>query len=574
MHDLGPLPDVLILLMVSIITVVMLRKFKISPVLGYLVFGAVIGDHGLALIKEPQYTEHLSEFGVVFLLFVIGLELTIERLIKMKVYVFGFGGLQLVLTSVLLLVLFDVVDDIVLDGGLPLGVEIIVAMALALSSTAVVLQVLAETGKQSGQVGRLSLSVLLMQDFAVVPLLAVLPILKGGEDILPAIGEASLKALVAIVAITMFGRLLLRPFFSLIASAKTDEVYVTTTLLIVLGAAWVTNELYLSTAMGAFIAGMLIAETEYRNRVEDSITPFQGLFLSLFFLTVGMSIDWRFILTNLSNVLIAAGGLIALKALVIFALCLIFRLGKGVAIHSALLLSQGGEFAFILFKLAATQDIISQDLAQFLLMVVAVTMAVTPLLSLIGSKIEDHLTHAKDVECGPEELKGISDLNEHVIIAGFGRVGRVVAYMLEQEQISYVAVDMNAALVKKMREDGFTVYHGDMSDVETMKSVGIARASAVILSMSDKTSIRKAVRNLAKNFKDIVAVSRVEDLKHGRNLKKLGATMTVPTTIETGLQLGGVALKNLGRVEHSILSIKEKIRKNNYTLAEEMELFK
>ena len=572
MHDTGYLPDVLILLLVSITTVVLLRKFKVSPVLGYLVVGAIIGNNGLDLIKEPGYTSALGEFGVVFLLFVIGLELTFERLIKMRIHVFGFGGLQLIFTALTIYIVLLVVDHYI-NLKLPQTMLIVISPALALSSTAIVLQVLAENGIQASPIGRLSLAVLLMQDFAVVPLLAIIPILNHGNEVMMAIGWACLKALGAIIAITLFGRWCLRPLFSLIASVKTDEVYVTTTLLIVLGAAWATSQLGLSTAMGAFIAGILIAETEYRNRVEDSIIPFQGLFMSLFFITVGMSIDWRFIVSQWSDILLISLGIILIKALVLFVLCKFFGFQSGESIHASLLLSQGSEFAFILFNIAANQCVITNDSAQFLFMVVAVTMAITPLLSIIGSKIENILNNGSSSN-QLQELKGIGDLSEHVILAGFGRVGRVVAYMLEQEQINYVAVDSNAALAKQAREDGFPVYHGDLADIDTLNSVGASQAAAVILSMSDKISVRKAVKAITSEFNNLPIISKSEDLRHSRNLKKMGAEMTVPTTIETGLQLGGVALKNLGIVEHAILSIKDKIRKNNYTLIEEMELFR
>ena len=572
MHDLGYLPDVLILLFVSIVTVVLLSKFKVSPVLGYLIVGAIIGTNGLDLIKEPGYTTALGEFGVVFLLFVIGLELTFERLIKMRVQVFGFGGLQILITAILGYLIFWLLSKY-LKVDLPASVCIVIALALSLSSTAIVLQVLAENGRQNSQIGKLSLAVLLMQDFAVVPLLTIVPILHQGDDMMAAIGMSGLKAIGAIIAITAFGKWCLRPFFSIIASVKTDEVYLTTTLLIVLGAAWITSQLGLSTAMGAFIAGILIAETEYRNRVEYSIIPFQGLFMSLFFITVGMSVNWRFIIAHWDEVLLASVALITVKAVVIFILCMLFKFEKGAAFHSALLLSQGGEFAFILFGIASSQGVISYHLAQFLFMVVAVTMALTPLLSIIGAKIEEKLDWGSG-DGDVTEVKGIADLSEHIILAGFGRVGRVVAYMLEQEKINYVAVDTNAALAKSARGDGYPVYHGDLGDLETLYAVGAKNAAAVILSMSDKLSLKKAVKEISAEFPNLQIISRADDLRHSKSLKKIGAEMTVPTTIETGLQLGGVTLKNLGIVDHGILSIKEKIRKNNYSLVEEMKLFK
>lgn len=570
MSSLRYLPDILILLTVSVVNVVVSRKLKLSPVLGYLILGDIIGQFGFNLIKQPSYAHNISEFGVVFLLFAIGLELTFERLIQMRWFVFGFGGAQLLVTSIALgfilnyFFLFNIT------------VAIFIGCALSLSSSAIVLQVLSENKIQSTQVGRLSLSVLLMQDFAVVPLLALLPILSmsdvGSQGLLTALGIAALKAFIVIILITIAGRLFLRPILHLIGSAKSEEVYVTTTLLIVLGSALLTAELGLSTAMGAFIAGILIAETEYRNRVESNILPFKSLLLGLFFLSVGMSIDFNFILDNITFVMLAALTLVCLKAFIIFMLCKVFKFRVGAALHSSLLISQGSEFAFILFSLAANQKILSTEVAQFVLVIVAITMAVTPLLSIIGIKLENKLDWKEEIDKN-QEFKGVSDLESHIIIAGFGRVGRVVAYMLSELQFNYVAVESNLTLVKKARSKGFPVYHGDLADIDVLKAVGVERARCIILTMSEKVSLRKAVKNIAQHYSDLNIITRAEDFRHGRGLKKLGATSAIPSTIETGLQMGGSLLKSLGVAEHNILDIKDIFRKNDYSFTEEIELF-
>jgi monovalent cation:H+ antiporter-2, CPA2 family len=566
MHNLQYLYDILILLSVSIVNVVLSRRLQLSPVLGYLVLGAVIGN--FSLINNTEYAVTISEFGVVFLLFVIGLELTFERLVQMRWHVFGFGGLQLVFTSSLIAFILHKLMDIKLD------VSIVIAGALSLSSTAIVMQVLSETKRQATQVGRLSLSVLLMQDFAVVPLLAILPIMASSQDnFAGTLGIAGLKAFVAIILITIAGRVLLRPFFALIGTAKSEEVYVTTALLIVLGAALLTSELGLSTAMGAFIAGILIAETQYRTKVETSIMPFKSLLLGLFFLSVGMSIDIKIITSQLTYIIFGSIGLLCIKGIIIYALCLLFRFRQGAAVHSALLLSQGSEFAFILFSLAAKQNIMSPEAAQLLLVVVATTMAVTPLLSIIGAWLEEKIDSGEDLD-GNQEFKGISDLDGHIIVAGFGRVGRVIAYMLSEHQFNYVAVDGDLQLVKKARAQGFPVYHGDLSNVDVLRSVGAGRANSVILTMNDKIALRKAVKATATNFEDLEIIVRAEDFRHGQGLKKLGASLAVPATIETGLQLGGALLKNLGVAEHDILSMKEQFRQNGYSFTEEIELFR
>jgi CPA2 family monovalent cation:H+ antiporter-2 len=566
MNELEFLPDILILLSSSILVVIILHKLKTSPVLGYLIAGAIINAYGL--VKSPEYAHSLAEFGIIFLLFIIGLELSFDRLIKMRLHVFGFGGLQVLITSsVVAFVLYYYFN-------FSTSISVVVGAALALSSTAIVLQVISESGRQSSQVGRLSLSMLLMQDLAVVPLLAVMPLLADkAENMMQVIGIKSLTALGAIIIITIFGRLFLRPFFSLVASVKTDEVYVTTALLIVLGAAWVTNYLGLSFAMGAFIAGILIAETEYRNQIEDSIHPFQGLFLGLFFLSVGMSIDIEFIKEKFKAVIFAAFALIFIKASIILFLCKIFKLRWGATIHSALLLSQGSEFAFILFNLAASKGIIDAKTSEFMLMAVAVSMGITPLLSMIGSKIEDRLDSKEEFDSN-QEFKGISDLNEHVIIAGFGRVGRIVAYMLSKEQMNYVAVESNARIVKKARQQGFPVFQGEISDNDTLQALGAKRAKAIILTMSERVTLRKTTKKVTVNYKNVRIISRAGDYKHSKDLRKLGAESAIPERIEVGLQLGGIALENLDSVKHNILSIKEEIRKNNYSKIEENELFK
>lgn len=568
MHEFTYLHSVLILLSVSIIILVFMNKLKLSPVLGYLIAGAFIGEHGLNLIDDYAITETLGEFGVVFLLFAIGLEMTFERLIKMRWHVFGFGGLQIIITTYLFTKLMRGVF------GLSTEVSIAIAAALSLSSTAIVMQVLEEHKRANTQVGRLSFATLLMQDFAVVPLLTILPILaKGGEHIATAVFWASSKAIISIFLMTIIGRIFLRPFFSIIASAKDEQIYVTTALLIVLGASWITNNLGLSAAMGAFLAGLLIAETEYRNKIEDSIAPFQGLFLALFFISVGMSVDIRFIMQHFYKVFILAVVFILIKALVIISLSKIFRFAWGAAIHTGLLLSQVSEFAFILLGLADKLNIINNNVAQLLLVVTAITMAITPLLAIIGTKIEDKLGLKQELDDN-NEFHGVSDLNKHVVIAGFGRVGRTVAYMLAQEQRNYVAIDSNAVLVKKSQFQGFPIFHGSIADKSTLEALGLTRALALVLSMNDKGSVSKATRIIRQLYPGLPIIVRVEDYKHSVRIKKLGATTTVPTTIETGLQLGSTVLRSLGIPEHEISSLKDKTRKNDYIIIEDLKLFR
>jgi CPA2 family monovalent cation:H+ antiporter-2 len=568
MHDLSFLPNILLILLTAVLIVLVFKKFHLSPVLGYFVAGAAIGEHGFKIVSASE-TEIFGEFGVVFLLFAIGLELTFERLRSMRTHVFGFGGLQVTITSVIiyLLVYFYDIDPkaaIVIGGG------------FALSSTAIVLQVISEQRRQSTQVGRLSLAVLLMQDFAVVPLLVLIPLLADGVngDISKMMGMAIVKAAFALLAIFITGRLFLRPIYRAINSAnpsKNNELFIAATILIVLASAWVTEKLGLSLALGAFVAGLLVAETEYHLQAEESINPFKGLLLGLFFMTVGMSLNLTLVMEELNTIILLSFGLIIIKALIITGLSLLFRFNIGTAIHAGLLLSQGSEFAFILFGLAVHQNIIAEGAGQILMIVVTITMALTPLLSMIGDLISEKLDK-KDRMDYNEINKDVADLDNHVIIVGFGRVGKMVARLLEAEKVNYIAVDINANHVVHERKEGFPLYLGDASNVEMLSSVGIRRSKSVILTIDNQITSKKCTKIIRSYVPKIPIVVRAKDLSNEEDWYKMGATMIVPETYETGLQMGGAVLKSVGVSENEVSRIKNQFRAGNYVMAHEDEI--
>ncbi|AWD32950.1 Putative cation transporter [Candidatus Fokinia solitaria] len=562
--------DVLILLSVSIFIVVLSHKIKLSPVLGYLTIGAVLGKHGFNIVQDHSVIEMLAELGVTLLLFVIGLELTFERLIKMRWYVIGMGGGQVILTSVLLSII------IMKLSSLEHHVCILIGTSLSLSSTAIVMPVLEENKRTSTRVGRAALAILLLQDIIVVLLFSVTELLSTKEStdtILSAMGIAALKAMVGIIGITIAGRIFLRPFLSLIGSVKKEEIYVATAVFLVLGASHVMKKFGVSEAMGALLAGILIAETEYRQKIEESIMPFYGLLLGLFFFTVGMSLDLDEVAQNYEKIFCGAVILLVCKGLIIGILCRLWKMSWGAAAHAGLVLGQGGEFTFVLFSLASGKGLIEPEMTRLLYMIITISMAFTPLLAFIGMKIED-LVESKNLSLASKERSEISDLEQHVIIAGFGRVGRTVAYMLEQEQIPYVALDSNVMLVKTARREGFPVFYADFLKKESLDTVRTDKAQAVVLCMSDKGILAKAVRMFGEYFSDVPLIAKVEDYRHSRGIKKLGASQTVPTTIETGLQLGGCVLMRLEIPESEVIKLKQKIRKNDYLLIEEIELFK
>lgn len=549
---------VLLILAAAVIIVATFKKLKLSPVLGYFVAGGIIGEHGLDYVTSVE-TELLGEVGVIFLLFAIGLELTFERLKAMRRYVFGFGSLQVVITAIVL-------GMIAYSLGEAVPSAVILGGGLALSSTAIVLQVIAENREQSTQVGRLSLSILLMQDFAVVPLLVMVPILSGEEsDIIKPLAEAFLKAVLVLVFIFVTGRIFLRPLFKMISSsnsAESNEIFIATTILIALGTAWLTDYMGLSLALGSFAAGLLVAETEFQLQAEESIAPFKGLFLGLFFMSVGMSIDLKLILDQLFLIASLSFGLIAIKAIIIIILCLIFKFNIGNSIHVGLLLAQGSEFAFILFGLADKKQIFNID-TNTMLLVVTITMAFTPLVAALGSWIAKKLD--KKTRIKPNDIyKEISDLNKHVVVVGLGRVGSMVVRLLEAEKINYIAIDIDSEHVSTERCRGTPVYLGDASNTQMLDTIAIERASSVILTLSNETSLKKICKTISKLHPNLPIIVRAKDLAKSSEFYSVGAKIIVPETYETGLQLGGAVLKAVGISEFEVSRIKNQFRAGNY----------
>ncbi|WP_264336465.1 MULTISPECIES: monovalent cation:proton antiporter-2 (CPA2) family protein [unclassified Wolbachia] len=557
--------DIIILLSAAVFIVIAFWKMNISPVLGYFVAGALIGSHGFNLIHSVEVMDNFAEFGVVFLLFIIGLELTFERLIAMRRHVFGFGSLQVIVTMI-------AIWCIALAFGVNTNMAAVIGGGLALSSTAIVLQVLQEKGSQASQVGRLSIAVLLMQDFAVVPLIVLVPLLTGNSEhsLISSLAGSLVQAAIALVLIFVTGRLLLRPLFSVIAKMESNEIFISTTLLIILGSAFITEQFHLSMALGAFVAGLLVAETEHRNSVEHAVLPFKDLFLGLFFMTVGMSIDIDLLLNKLPLVTLLSIILIVLKTSIIYTLCRFFGFRSAPAIQAGLLLAQGGEFAFILFRLADELDVLSSEIAQVLMMVTTVTMAFTPLLSGIGDWIANSFSTEKIILDDEAIETDTQDLYNHVIVAGFGRVGYMVTKMLTAEHLSYVIVDIQSKIVKEGKNDSFPIYLGDATRYEILKSVGIERAQALVVSIKNEVTIKKIVSLVAANFPHVNIIIRLPDLNNVEVYKDLGASKIIPETSEIGLQLGGAALSLSGISESGVTSLKGKFRKGNYSMLKEL----
>lgn len=555
---------IITLIATAVFIVAIFKRLKLSPVLGYLVAGAFIGDHGLKVVTYEQ-TYLLGELGVVFLLFAIGLELSIERLKAMRKYVFGLGSLQVLITAI-------IIAASVMITTKNSNSAIIIAGGLALSSTAIVMQVITETKSQSMQIGRIALAILLLQDFVVVPLLVIVPILgSGGENVesLTSILTASLiKTIIALAVIFITGRVFLRPLFSFISpdNNESSELPIAATLLVVLGASWSTEHFGLSLALGAFVSGVLVAETDFRVKAEESIYPFKSLLLGLFFMSVGMKIDVMEIYNQMTSIITFSLSLILLKGLIISGLCILFGFNKGVAIHAGLLLSQGGEFAFILFGLGKEYGVLEESTANILLLVVTCTMALTPLLAIIGRYISEKIE--KRLGNTPDQIieYGARDLTNHVIIAGFGKIGKMVARVLEAEGVNYIALDVNDDVVNKEVENGLSVFRGDASQVTTLEAVGGRRALALVVTVNNDITVKKITKLVNLNFNNLDVIARMKDLKNSHELYNLGIHSIIPQDYEIGLQIGASVLKAIGTSENEISRIKRQFRSGSYVV--------
>ncbi|GER40053.1 glutathione-regulated potassium-efflux system protein [Striga asiatica] len=548
--------DMLWLLLASVIFVPIFQKIPggewnlsvlapntYCPVLGYLAAGILIGPYGLSIIRNVHGTKAIAEFGVVFLLFNIGLELSVERLSSMKKYVFGLGSAQVLVTAGVVGLLAHYA------AGLAGPAAIVVGNGLALSSTAVVLQVLQERGESTSRHGRATFSVLLFQDLAVVVLLILIPLVspsssKGGvgcQAIAEALGLAAVKAVIAISAIIAGGRLLLRPIYKQIAENQNAEIFSANTLLVILGTSLLTARAGLSMALGAFLAGLLLAETEFSLQVESDIAPYRGLLLGLFFMTVGMSIDPKLLLSNFPAISGILGLLLAGKTILIALVGRLFGISLVSAIRVGLLLAPGGEFAFVAFGEAVNQGIMSSQLSSLLFLVVGISMALTPWLAaggqLIASRFELH-----DVRSLLPVESETDDLQDHIIICGFGRVGQIIAQLLSERLIPFVALDVRSDRVATGRSLDLPVYFGDAGSREVLHKVGAERACAAAVTLDSPGANYRTVWALSKYFPNVKTFVRAHDVDHGLNLEKAGATAVVPETLEPSLQLAAAVL--------------------------------
>lgn len=567
-HAFPFLREILLFLALAGVLIPTLQRLRINQVLGFLAAGTLLGPYGLGLLAHHvpllsyltfpsgEGVSMLAELGVLFLMFMIGLELSAARLWAMRRWVFGAGSAQVVISALLISALAWLL-------GLSTEAAVILGLVLSLSSTAVVMQLMSEQQSTGSRLGQAAFAVLMLQDLAVVPILILIGALGGqhGGDSVPMIALTTMaKAVGAIAAIYLFGGRVIHPLFRAFARHRQPDVFMALILLSTFGIASLSAMAGLSMALGALIAGLLLAETEFKHEVELMVEPFKGLLMGVFFMTVGMNMDARQIGDApfwLAGVVL---GLVLLKATVV---ALLFRLGGlsfGRAIEGGLLLGQGGEFAFIVIGYAVNSKLLDGALGARVMLAVGLSLFITPLLAKLGRAIGDRWDNEEHARNAARDDEALEAARGRVIIAGFGRVGQQLAKLLQQQNIPYVAFENDPKLVSRMHAQGYPVYFGNASRSELLRRVHADEAPAIVLTMDHPASALQAVSGIRHEFPHVRLFVRSRDEKHARALKQAGATVVVPETLEASLQLSAFVLDAIGLEEHAVNRIIDRER--------------
>lgn len=524
------------------VAVPIFNRFRLGAILGYLTAGVLIGPYALNLLHQEEGVFHVAEFGVVLFLFVIGLELSLTRLWAMRRAIFGLGAAQMLATGGAIAAIF------IAAGTMPAPAAAIAGLSLAFSSTAFALQLLKDRGELNTPYGVQAFSVLLLQDLAVIPLLAAIPFVAGAvthESGMTGWLNA-LKSVGVIAAIVVIGRYALNPILRLIASSGSREAFAATALFIVAATALAVSWAGLSMALGAFLAGVLLAKSAYRYQIEADIEPFRGLLLGLFFISIGMRVDISAVVAAWWIVLGGAAGLIIIKAFVLSVLARMFGASRPDAFKTAAVLSQGGEFAFVVFSLGVDSRIFTSGQASLMSAIVTLSMIATPLLVMAVHR------YARSSDVSDEGMERPHAEAGHVIIVGFGRMGQIISQVLASSGVNVIAIDRNPSHIRNAERFGFKVYYGDGARLETLIAAGALDAKAVILSMDDPPSVNHAVEALKARAPTLPLFVIAHDRMHEIELRKIGPDVIVRETLELSLLLSREALKLLGHDESTI----------------------
>jgi monovalent cation:proton antiporter-2 (CPA2) family protein len=527
--------QVVVFLGATVLAIPLFRRLRLSSILGYLAAGVVIGPWGLRIVQDAEGVMHIAEFGVVLLLFVIGLELQPSRLRAMRKAVFGLGLAQVLLTTAVFML-------IALALGLPWNAALVVAFALSLSSTPLVLQLLAERQQLNTHHGRSSFAILLFQDIAVMPMIALLPLLAGGHQDVTATLISAAKGLGVLALLVFGGSYVLRPVLRLVAETKVSEVFTAAALFVVIGTALLVSAVGMSMALGAFVAGLLLADSEYRHELEADIEPFKGLLLGLFFMSVGMTTNLGLLTEQPGRIALLVIVLVVVKFAVLWLLARLTRHSGESARGMAFALPQAGEFGFVLFSLAVTHRVLDAQLAQMLVIVVTISMIVSPLLmSLHTSVIEPRLSKPER-----REFDRVESQDSRVIIAGFGRVGQIVGRVLRMRRIPFTALESSVAQVDFVRRFGNKVYYGDPSRAEVLQAAGAARAEVFVLAMEDADASVRTAEMVRRHFPNLKIMARARNRQHALRLMDIGVRYFIRETYLSSLDLAQHTLEALG----------------------------
>ena len=561
MHD--TLQITLILLATAVMVVVLFRRLNMPAILGYLLIGVVVGPNALALVPNTQESRYLAEFGVVFLMFSIGLEFSLPQLVSMRRVVLGLGGAQVALTLLIAM-------GIAMLAGASWQAGFILGGIFAMSSTAIISKVLAESLQLHSDHGKQIMGVLLFQDLAVIPLLVLVPALAlPGEQIVLTLGLALAKAAAMLAVLLVLGQRIMRPLFHLIASQKSSELFVLAVLLVTLGLAWLTELAGLSLALGAFLAGMLISETEYRYQVEDYIKPFRDVLLGLFFITIGMLLNLHVLLDRWFIVLLVLSALLVLKFVVVVFLVRLFGSDKAVALRCALALASAGEFGFVLLSLAGSVSALSAATLQVTLAAMLLSMLALPLILKYAEKIVLYFCasewEARAIAVHNLAIKTMST-RSHVIICGYGRSGQNLARFLEHEKIAVLALDSDPQRVKQAAAAGDSVMFGDAARKEVLTAAGLARASAVVVSFADTRKALSIMGHVRQLRPEVPVIVRTFDDADIEQLKQGGAAEIVAEVIEGSLMLATQTMLLLGVPLNRVLTRLRQVRGERYKL--------
>ncbi|UOG56619.1 monovalent cation:proton antiporter-2 (CPA2) family protein [Leptospira noguchii] len=550
MLDHNLLINLIVFLSAAVISVPLFKRIGLGSVVGYLVGGTIIGPWGIGLITNVDSILHLSEFGVVLLLFLIGLELKPQRLWILRRPVFGLGGLQVVLTSLTFFTLLSFL-------GLEKRQAIVISISISLSSTAFALQVLGEKNELNTTHGRSAFAILLFQDLAVIPIMATLSFLTESTSDPGSHGSIKeiLFAVGTIITVILAGRFLARPLFRLVASSGNYEIFTALSLLIVIGVSILMKQVGLSMALGSFLGGVILADSEYRHELESNLEPFKGLFLGLFFLAVGMSINLGEVLKDPIFVIVLAFILIFVKAIILYSIGIITKHSKEVSLNLSTIISQGGEFAFVILGVGVSLSILPKERADLVIAVVTFSMGLTPILGIFKDKL------AKWVFKKDQNLKEdtIEEQNR-VIVAGFGRFGQIIARMLFVHKIGFTALEHNPDQVNLARKFGYKIYYGDASKLSLLRSAGAEHADLFILAIQDIDISVKVAELIKKNFPNLTIIARARNREHVFKLMELGIQVIRRDTFASALELAGETLSQLGFMDSEVEKKVKKFR--------------